>query len=84
MEAESLRLGRIDDFAAIPGVGRLGRETTFRSFREVEGMQLPDRVEVQLANPMIGKIMLELTSVTAGAPVVDGVFRLEADPHVDR
>ena len=84
VEAESLRLGRIDDFAAIPGVGRLGREITFRSFREVEGMQLPDRVEVQLANPMIGKIMLELTSVTAGAPVVDGVFRLEADPHVDR
>ena len=79
VEAESLRLGRIDDFAAIPGVGRLGRTTTFRSFREVEGMQVPDRVEVQLANPMIGKIMLELTSVTAGAHAADGVFSLEED-----
>ena len=79
VEAESLRLGRIDDLAAIPGVGRLGRTTTFRSFREVEGMQVPDRVEVQLANPMIGKIMLELTSVTAGAHAADGVFSLEDD-----
>lgn len=79
VEAESLRLGRIDDFAAIPGVGRLGRTTTFRSFREVEGMQVPDRVEVQLANPMLGKIMLELTSVTAGAHAADGVFSLEED-----
>ena len=77
-------VGRVDDMAVIPGVGRLGRETTFRSFREVEGMRLPERIEVQLANPMIGPIKLELSSVTAGAATPEEWFRLEGEPPRDR
>ena len=77
-------VGRVDDMAVIPGVGRLGRETTFRSFREVKGMRLPERIEVQLANPMIGPVKLELSSVTAGAATPEGWFRLEGELPRDR
>ena len=80
----SLGIGASRGVAVIPGVGRLGRETTFRSFREVEGMRLPERIEVQLANPMIGPIKLELSSVTAGAATPEGWFRLEGEPPRDR
>ncbi|MEM8712440.1 MAG: serine hydrolase domain-containing protein [Planctomycetota bacterium] len=62
-------VGRIDSMTEIPGLGPLGSETEFEDFEEVEGMLLPRHIEVRLANPMIGKIIVETEAFEVGGDV---------------
>ena len=68
---------RLDGMTQLPGVGKIGQTIEFEDFREVDGMLLPFRIELALANPMIGKITAVVTEAkTIDAPPV-GHFRLE-------
>jgi hypothetical protein len=73
------RLGREDGMTFIPNLGRVGRRMTFRDFREVAGVLLPWRTEIELANPMIGAIVTTVEEVEAGAALPPGGFELRGD-----
>ncbi|MFT7486338.1 MAG: CubicO group peptidase (beta-lactamase class C family), partial [Candidatus Paceibacteria bacterium] len=60
----------------LEGMGRVGRKLSFGDFRDVSGMLLPFRVEFELANPMIGKIITEVNSVELGGELAEGTFKL--------
>jgi CubicO group peptidase (beta-lactamase class C family) len=70
-------VGRVDGMTEIPGLGELGQTTEFGDFREVEGMLLPFSSEMELANPMIGKITSIVTEASIGDALPAGHFRLE-------
>ena len=67
---------RIDALAFVDGMGRIGQRLTFGDFREVEGMQLPYRTQIVLANPLIGPIHSILREVEVGVEVPAGAFQL--------
>lgn len=67
---------RRDGMAYLPGSGVLGQSIEFHDFRDVGGMQLPFRTEMELANPMIGKIVGVVTGAKTGVEVAEGVFSL--------
>lgn len=76
VDAATGRLGREDSMAVIPRMGRIGRRLTFRDFREVSGMLLPHRTEVELANPMIGPIVVTIEDVAVGVELDEHRFEL--------
>jgi len=69
-------VGRIDSMTYAEGMGRVGQRTSLGDFREVSGMLLPYRAEIELANPMIGTIVVTLDEVEVGAEVPAGWFEL--------
>jgi len=76
VDSETGQLLREDSMAYIPNLGRIGRRLTFGDYRDVSGMLLPFRLEIELANPMIGMIVSEVTEVEVGVELPEGVFQL--------
>lgn len=69
-------VGGMDGLMHIDGMGRIGQKVRFREFQDVHGAMLPKRVEVQLANPLIGTIVSTVDSVEVGVQVPEGHFAL--------
>ncbi|MEL6269095.1 MAG: hypothetical protein AAFR22_04720, partial [Chloroflexota bacterium] len=61
----------------LPVMGQLGQSTSFEDFRDVEGMLIPHRSRLRLANPMIGDIVSEIISVETGVEIPEGHFELK-------
>ncbi|QDV05246.1 Putative penicillin-binding protein PbpX [Planctomycetes bacterium Poly30] len=72
-------VGRLDGMTILPGMGLIGQTIQFSDFRDLEGMRLPYRTEMELANPMIGRIIGLVTDATVGVDVEEGWFRLQKD-----
>ncbi|MFT6831910.1 MAG: hypothetical protein ACJAZN_002078, partial [Planctomycetota bacterium] len=68
---------RLDGMTFLPGMGMIGQSLQFRDFKEVDGMQLPERISVDLAHSMIGEILVTITKFEVGVEVSEGWFRLE-------
>jgi hypothetical protein len=48
----------------------------FDDFRDVGGMLLPHKVQIVVANPMIGPIESKLEKIERGVKIADGTFEL--------
>lgn len=77
VDTETWRVVREDKFIEIPKAGRMGFRTVFDDHREVAGAVLPHRVRVRPANPLVGEILIEVTSSETGVELDAGLFRLE-------
>ena len=65
-----------EGMAYIETLGRIGRRMTFRDFRDVGGMTLPFETKIELANPLIGTIVLRVEEVELGVELPAGYFAL--------
>lgn len=74
--AESGRLLRESNVTHVPGAGRLGTHASFGDFREIEGMWLPHRTEVEFGNAMLGALVSQTESLELGTAVDDGVYEI--------
>ncbi|QDU65224.1 serine hydrolase domain-containing protein [Engelhardtia mirabilis] len=77
IEAETGLVRRVDSFALIPGMGRMGQSAEFGDFRDVSGMQLPFATKIELANPIIGEIRVVIGQTELGVDVPEGSFELK-------
>ncbi len=66
-----------DSFGRLGALGRIGQNEEFGGQREVSGMMLPFRTEIDFPNPMIGEIITTVTSVELDAELHEGVFELD-------
>jgi hypothetical protein len=66
-----------DSLAHIPSLGRIGQHVEYGDHRDVSGMMLPFRTEIEYPNPLIGTIITTVTSVELDAELHAGVFELE-------
>lgn len=79
VDLETGRLARLDGLTFIEGLGRLGQQVHFGDWREVGGALLPFRVEFELANPLIGRIVNTYENFELGVEVDAGWFALEPE-----
>jgi CubicO group peptidase (beta-lactamase class C family) len=79
VDLETGRLMRMDGLTMIEGLGRVGQKVRFDDWREVAGALLPFRVEVELAHPLIGKVLNVYESFETGVEVGAGWFSLAPD-----
>ena len=49
-------------------------------FREVSGMQLPHRITVEFATPLLGTMTLKVTEIELDVELEEGVFEIKGDP----
>ena len=77
VDYESGRVFREDSLTHIDGLGRVGQRLDFRDFRDVSGMLLPHRTEIEIkAAPMLGSIFTTVDSFELGVELAEGVFEL--------
>jgi hypothetical protein len=76
IEADSGRVRRLAAFPFMAGLGRVGVKTSFGDFRDVSGMLLPFRTELQVAHPFIGTIEVTVSDVEVGVQLPPGGFAL--------
>ena len=77
IDEEKWVVGRLDGMTEIPGLGKIGQAIEFGDFRDVDGMLIPFKAEIELANPMIGKIVSVVIEATTGEAPQAGHFQLE-------
>ena len=65
-----------DSMTHIDTMGRIGQRVSFGDFRDVSGMLLPFRSEIELANQLIGTIVTTVTDVELGVELTEGAFTL--------
>jgi len=70
------RLMSVAGLTFIDGLGRVGQKVRFDDWREVAGALLSFRVEVELAHPLIGKVLNVYEDFEAGVEVDAGWFSL--------
>ncbi len=68
---------REDSLTFVDTLGRIGQRLSFGNYRDVSGMQLPHRTELELANPLIGKIVSTVTETELGVELPADAFALE-------
>jgi hypothetical protein len=61
----------------VEGLGRVGQEVEFYDYRDVSGMLLPFRTEIEYASSLVGKIVTTVTDVELGVALPEGTFTLE-------
>ena len=76
VHGESGRVARVAGVAHVENLGRIGQRLTFGDFREVSGVLLPHRTEIQLSHPMIGTIEATVDQVEFGVELAEGLFEL--------
>ncbi len=64
----------------VPGLGVLGDRLKMDDFREVSGMQLPHRITVEFATPLLGTMTLKVTEIELDVELEEGVFEIKGDP----
>ena len=69
-------VGRVDSMTFVEGLGRIGQRVTFGEYGDVGGAQLPFRVDVELAHPLIGSIVSIVEEVELGLDLPAGHFEL--------
>jgi CubicO group peptidase (beta-lactamase class C family) len=79
VDAATGRLRRMDGLTFVDGLGVLGQHVAFDDWREVGGALLPFRIEVELAHPLIGKIVNTYETFEVGVEVDAGWFKLEPE-----
>jgi hypothetical protein len=57
-------------------MGRVGRRMTFEDFRDVSGVLLPHRTEIEFPNPLVGTIVVTVEEAQVGAKLPEGLFEL--------
>ena len=77
LHGESGRVLMVDSVVYVDTMGRIAQRQKFDDWREVHGMTLPHRTELQLPNPVIGEIVTTLNEVEVGVEAPEGWFRLE-------
>jgi CubicO group peptidase (beta-lactamase class C family) len=76
VDAATGRLVRMDGLTFVDGLGVIGQRVAFDDWREVGGALLPFRIEVELAHPLIGKIVNTYETFEVGVEVDAGWFKL--------
>jgi len=76
VDAETGRMIHTDGMAEVEGMGTIGQRVSYGDFRDVSGVLLPYRSEVEIANPLIGTIATRVTEVEVGVELAEGVFEL--------
>lgn len=66
-----------DSVIVVEGMGRIGQRQRFGDYREVSGMTLPHRTEIQVPNPVVGTVVVTIEEVEVGVDVPEGAFRIE-------
>ncbi len=66
-----------DSLAHVGALGRIGQHVEYGDYRDVSGMMLPFRTEIEFPNPLIGTIVTTVTSVELDPEFHEGVFELE-------
>jgi hypothetical protein len=65
-----------DSLVHIGPLGRIGQHVEFGDYRDVSGMMLPFRTEIEFPNPLIGTIVTTVTKVELEVELHDGLFEL--------
>jgi hypothetical protein len=65
-----------DSLAHVGALGRIGQHVEFGDYRDVSGMMLPFRTEIEFPNPLIGTIVTTVTKVELEVELHDGLFEL--------
>ncbi|HIG87540.1 MAG TPA: class A beta-lactamase-related serine hydrolase [Planctomycetes bacterium] len=65
-----------DSLTVIGALGRIGQHVEYGDYRDVEGMMLPFRTEIEFPHPLIGTIVTTVTSVELDVELHEGVFEL--------
>lgn len=78
VDLESGQVLREDSMTHVDTIGRTGQRLTFGDYRETSGMLLPHRTETVLANPMTGRISVDvrIEQVELGVELPAGIFEL--------
>ncbi|MCP3919629.1 MAG: hypothetical protein GY711_29185 [bacterium] len=76
VEPETGRVVHVDGMIYAENVGRAGQRVTFSDFRDVSGVRLPFRSEMELAVPNLGEIVLTVQEVDAGVELAADAFVL--------
>jgi hypothetical protein len=66
-----------DSMTFIETLGRIGQHVEFGDYRDVSGMFLPFRTEIEYAHSMIGTITTTVTDYELGVELPEGVFELK-------
>jgi CubicO group peptidase (beta-lactamase class C family) len=70
------RLVRAEEIVYLDGMGRVGQSLEFSDFRDVSGMTLPFRIEIEIPSPVIGTVVATVDEVELGVEVPAGTFEL--------
>ncbi len=70
------RLVLKDSVSVVPGMGRVGQHVRFGEFRDVNGMLLPFKSSVTLANSLIGTVETTVDEYELGEGIAEGTFEL--------
>jgi hypothetical protein len=78
VDAETGTVGRVDGLSHVEPLGRISQRVSFGDYREVSGMRLPFRYEVEIVNPMAGimTVTLKVSEVEVGFELGNGAFEL--------
>lgn len=68
---------REDGWTYLDQTQRTAKRVIYSDHREISGLQLPFRTEVQLANPWVGSVTSTVTDVELEAELPSGGFQLE-------
>jgi len=67
----------VDSMIFGEGTGRIGQHVEYGDFHEVAGMLFPYSTETELANPMIGPIIMTVQEIELGVEASDEAFALD-------
>lgn len=68
------RLIRTDTLSQVPGIGIVGVQTMFEDVRDVEGMQIPFRMQSKFEHPLIGIVEVQYTKAETGVATKPTAF----------
>lgn len=71
------RVVMADSVIIAEGMGRIAQRQEFSDYREVSGMTLPYRTEVQVPNPVVGTIVVTIEEVEVDVEIPGSTFRIE-------
>ena len=66
-----------DSVSFVETLGRVGQHVEFGDYRDVSGMLLPFRTEIEYAHSMVGTISATVTDFELGVELPEGVFELK-------
>ncbi len=67
----------VDSVTHAGAAGRMGMRVKYEDYREIEGMSIPHRMVLQMANPVIGDIVSTVTKVETGVEIAARTFELK-------
>lgn len=76
VDEESGYVGREDSISVVPGMGVMGEQMEMGDFKEVGGMTIPHRMEIEYASPLLGTMEVTVDEVELNVELLPDSFKI--------